>query len=605
MEEVLATILQGQRTLQGALLELCRQASADSSDEDQEEVVEKLTQGAEKPKVTERLTAIKEEMQREAGYQPHGAANTVQAWEALPKMARTNERVFLGEFIDEDDDDDVVDDVDYEGDVDDYDDGNADEIDEVENDVHENHVKAKDESGEDDFDSQEVDDLESHRGQLKSLMESKTEEKERAVNAEKEMQAKHDQLLDQLRQLQVGSDSRVAELSSQLKLKTFESERAQMVQEETARSLSLCQMECEKHQKKLEVLTKEFYELQSSSEKRVVELQAQVSEQQVKLETYERLEQELDDVTMQAAEMASEKEAERVLFSYGYGANVPTTAKRRLKQSVHLARRVLQLEKQNTHLRRYLEKQSTQTGKVSKELEAANQLIQQAQQPYSYLIETVKQRDCQIEKLKERITSLEEEVSVLKERTLKKAETDSKDVPEHAMLKSKRLYALPEVGDCFPEVTHVELKKLEAKAPVNRQLALNSQELATGEATEDGEDTGVVSNAQQEKTEKQREKETNGRVSRWLLNCHPCNFSVVLRPGWRCGNPDVLSCREAFLASFILLWTSGRGRGICGIPLGAWLPHHKMAAMLQPDAQRLNAQKEKARKRVHDRKGEG
>ena len=453
------------------------------SDEDQE----KLTQGAEKPKVTERLTAIKEEMQREAGYQPHGAANTVQAWEALPKMARTNERVFLGEFIDEDDDDDVVD-VDYEGDVDDYDDENADEIDDVDenDDVHENHVneddeddgdeecdeaavdiadenaadngendhdeseeevpppkqaapaksapanatpaapakeagmvKAKEESGEDDFDSQEVDDLESHRGQLKSLMERETEEKERAVNAEKEMQAKHDQLLDQLRQLQVGSDSRVAELSSQLKLKTFESERAQMVQEETARSLSLCQMECEKHQKKLEVLTKEFYELQSSSEKRVVELQAQVSEQQVKLETYERLEQELDDVTMQAAEMASEKEAERVLFSYGYGANVPTTAKRRLKQSVHLARRVLQLEKQNTHLRKDLEKQNTQTGKVSKELEAANQLIQQAQQPYSYLIETVKQRDSQIQKLKERITSLEEEVSVLKERTLK------------------------------------------------------------------------------------------------------------------------------------------------------------------------------------------
>ena len=27
-----------------------------------------------------------------------------------------------------------------------------------------------------------------------------------------------------------------------------------------------------------------------------------------------------------------ETEAERVLFSYGYGANVPTTTKRRLKQ---------------------------------------------------------------------------------------------------------------------------------------------------------------------------------------------------------------------------------------------------------------------------------
>ena len=159
MEEVLATILQGQRTLQGALLELCRQASAGSSDEDQEEVVEKLTQGAEGLKVTTMLTAMNEEMQLEAGYQPHGAANTVQAWEALPKMARTNEPVFLGEFIDEDDDDDVVD-VDYAGDVDDYDDENADEIDDVDenDDVHENHVNEDDEDdGDEECDEAAVD----------------------------------------------------------------------------------------------------------------------------------------------------------------------------------------------------------------------------------------------------------------------------------------------------------------------------------------------------------------------------------------------------------------------------------------------------------------
>lgn len=37
-----------------------------------------------------------------------------------------------------------------------------------------------------------------------------------------------------------------------------------------------------------------------------------------------------------------EDEAERVLFSYGYGANVPTTAKRRLKQ------RYMMLKKRNT-----------------------------------------------------------------------------------------------------------------------------------------------------------------------------------------------------------------------------------------------------------------
>uniref|UniRef100_A0A673MS12 Progesterone immunomodulatory binding factor 1 n=1 Tax=Sinocyclocheilus rhinocerous TaxID=307959 RepID=A0A673MS12_9TELE len=239
-------------------------------------------------------------------------------------------------------------------------------------------------------------------------------EKDRALNAERDAQAKYDQLLDQFRQLQLSSDSRVAELLNQVKLKKFELERSQMVQEETARNLSLCQIECEKHQKKLEVLTKEFYGLQTSSEKRITELQAQNSEQQARLETYERLEKELDDVTTQAAEMENEDEAERVLFSYGYGANIPTTAKRRLKQSVHLARRVLQLEKQNTLLRRDLERQTTHSSQISEELDAANQLLQQAQQPHSYLIETIRQRDTQIQMLKERLTRLEEEVSALR-----------------------------------------------------------------------------------------------------------------------------------------------------------------------------------------------
>uniref|UniRef100_A0A8C7ZE74 Progesterone immunomodulatory binding factor 1 n=1 Tax=Oryzias sinensis TaxID=183150 RepID=A0A8C7ZE74_9TELE len=270
--------------------------------------------------------------------------------------------------------------------------------------------------------SQEIENLqrtsrEMYERENRSLREARDNavlEKDRAVAAERDTQSRYDQLLEQFRQLQLGTDSRVAELLNQTKLHSFEAERAQMLKDETAKSLAQCQVECEKQQKKLELLTQEFYRLQTSSEKQVAKLQAQNAEQASRLETYEKLEQELDQVTMQAAEIENDEEAERVLFSYGYGANVPTTAKRRLKQSVHLARRVLQLERQNTSLRRELERLQTESKQTSEELSAANHLLQLAQQPHSYLIETVRQKDGQISTLKEHISSLEEEVRSLR-----------------------------------------------------------------------------------------------------------------------------------------------------------------------------------------------
>ncbi|KAK2513746.1 Pibf1 [Columba livia] len=253
---------------------------------------------------------------------------------------------------------------------------------------------------------------------LREARDNAVAEKERAIIAEKDALRKYDQLLEQYRQMQLGTESKVAELLHQSKLKSFESEHIQLMQQETAKNLSQCQMECEKYQRKLEVLTKEFYSLQSSSETRIIELQTQNSEIQARLDTYEKLEKELDEIILQTAEMENEVEAERVLFSYGYGANVPTTAKRRLKQSVHLARRLLQLEKQNSLLVKDLEHQKEQVTQISQELDRANSLLSQVQQPYKYLIEIVQQRDSQISQQKEHITQLEKDVSLLnKEKT--------------------------------------------------------------------------------------------------------------------------------------------------------------------------------------------
>ncbi|XP_057642188.1 progesterone-induced-blocking factor 1 [Chionomys nivalis] len=248
---------------------------------------------------------------------------------------------------------------------------------------------------------------------LREARDNALAEKNRAVTAEKDALEKHEQLLDRYRELQLSAESKVSEFLHQSKLKAFESERVQLLQEETAKNLTQCQMECEKYQKKLEVLTKEFYSLQSSSEKRITELEAQNSDHQARLDIYEKLEKELDEIIMQTAEIENEDEAERILYSYGYGANVPTTAKRRLKQSVHLARRVLQLEKQNSLILKDLDHQKDQVRQLSQERDRANSLLNQTQQPYRYLIESVQQRDSKIDSLMKCTAQLEKDISNL------------------------------------------------------------------------------------------------------------------------------------------------------------------------------------------------
>ncbi|XP_052675379.1 progesterone-induced-blocking factor 1-like [Crassostrea angulata] len=248
---------------------------------------------------------------------------------------------------------------------------------------------------------------------LREARDMAISEKDRAVATERETSTKYEQLLTDFRQVQMHGDSKTAGLQNEMKLKSFELERLQMVHEDTLRNLGQAKLDIEKLEKKSEVLTKEYYTLQAGMDKKVAELEAQMSEKNAKIQMYERVEKELDEVVLQAAHVEDDQEAEKVLFSYGYGANVPTTSKRRLQQSVHLARRVLALEKINTQLRQDLEREKTKIKQLAEELKNNNTILDQAQQPYNYLIDSVRQRDAQINKQKEHIANLEADVQQL------------------------------------------------------------------------------------------------------------------------------------------------------------------------------------------------
>ncbi|KAL9973441.1 hypothetical protein ACROYT_G019903 [Oculina patagonica] len=249
---------------------------------------------------------------------------------------------------------------------------------------------------------------------LREARDNALEEKERALASEKETASKYDLLQSEYRQIKLTADSRQTDLQKEISVKQFELERQQMILDETGNNLRQAKLEVEKYQSKSEILNKEYYTLQNLSEKRLLELESKCKEQGDKLAVYEKLEQELDDVIMQAAEIENESDAERVLFSYGYGANVPSTAKRRMQQSVHLARRVLQLERANTSLRNEMEREKKKKDLLGKELSKATSLLNEAQQPYNYLIESIRARDTQNQTLGEQLALMEEETRKLK-----------------------------------------------------------------------------------------------------------------------------------------------------------------------------------------------
>eukprot|EP00118_Oscarella_pearsei_P015092 m.133244 g.133244 ORF g.133244 m.133244 type:complete len:729 (+) comp38121_c0_seq4:1182-3368(+) len=237
---------------------------------------------------------------------------------------------------------------------------------------------------------------------------------EKASISHKEAESRADQLALEVRQLQLQLDSKTGELQTDLRLKCFETERAQLVLEDQSVGLKKINLENDKLKEKLDVLMKEFYSLQSSSERRIGELEAKCSQQKDRLALYEKLEKELDEVVIQAAEISDDAEAERVLFSYGYGANVPSTAKRRLQHSVHLARRVLQLERDNSLLKKDGSSQEERIAQLALQLDEGNRLLEQSQQPYNYLVDTIRTRDQQIGLQKRHLETLGEEARRLK-----------------------------------------------------------------------------------------------------------------------------------------------------------------------------------------------
>lgn len=260
---------------------------------------------------------------------------------------------------------------------------------------------------------------------LREAREMAIIEKEKSGSNAQEVYAKYEKLLNDFRTLQTTGEQRLLDLQSEVKLKSFEAERSHLSYEEVCKNITKYQLEIEKLETKYKVLLKEYYAMEGAKNKKITELESELSSKNSRLESYDKLEHELDNVILQAAESEEKSNTESVLLAYGYGANVSINAKRQLKQSVDLARRVLQLERTNTNLKQELEAERDNVKEKMEEIESCKELLESVQQPHSYLIESIKNRNELLKKHKKSLQEAEQRISNLLEERLQMMQTQN------------------------------------------------------------------------------------------------------------------------------------------------------------------------------------
>lgn len=123
-----------------------------------------------------------------------------------------------------------------------------------------------------------------------------------AEAALKESRRAHDSLQADSRATQLERDARDAEVHADLRMKSFEIDRLQMLFEESQQTVQKSKVATERAQQRFQVLQTQFYELKATSEQTIAGLEASLREAKDSLRMYADLEQELDDVVMHAAQ---------------------------------------------------------------------------------------------------------------------------------------------------------------------------------------------------------------------------------------------------------------------------------------------------------------
>eukprot|EP01138_Halocafeteria_seosinensis_P005919 gb/GECG01006051.1/.p1 GENE.gb/GECG01006051.1/~~gb/GECG01006051.1/.p1 ORF type:complete len:1077 (+),score=237.64 gb/GECG01006051.1/:1-3231(+) len=247
-----------------------------------------------------------------------------------------------------------------------------------------------------------------HQREVQHLEKAKSDalmEVERLQQKLDNTSSKYDQLKDDYDAACSTYENQMSDLRGQLKMKMFEYERCSASLEEQTASLKQLQRQYDVVAEQLQEAKDAYSELDAQTSKQLTSLESQLQMEREKVSAYEQLELDLDSAVLVQANVensiqqpASDENKEdfssssqQVMETMGSG--VPTKTRRRIRQSIDLARRLMQALRDNSRLKAELQRAQE---RVDSEREKYNDLASELEttgKPQKYMIEQMREKE--------------------------------------------------------------------------------------------------------------------------------------------------------------------------------------------------------------------
>ena len=257
---------------------------------------------------------------------------------------------------------------------------------------------------------------------LSDAKEEAQAEVDRLRNRLSEVEKARDIAVREHMELATSMEAQIGEARSVAKIKTMELDRLHVAYEDAQTLNRQLRLETDMYRDKVDVVRTELCSLQSSSDKRIAELEAQVHHSGHRLQTFESIESNLSLAIADVGDFgpAGNLEIENHIMALGTGA--PTDPTRRMAQTMALARKVIAQQKELESLKRSLEEHQAEVLRLQRALADANKLLDNTAQPHELLVSAVRSRDedlrsnrAEIERLKTVLAAVQGERNKLRD----------------------------------------------------------------------------------------------------------------------------------------------------------------------------------------------